>query len=296
MKRPGGNASQAADLANRTKMLENQQIVWGNLEKNIVDTSNAIAGGLTTGLLDIVSGSKKVADVGREILDSVARSFADSAQQQLSLILQRQLGGLLGSGAGAAGPQALGAASVSASTSIWALNSAALAASATLQAIAAQAAFSGALGGSSLAGGVTRSLAGDIGSAAFSFAGQETASGFLQAATSGVTFGGFMANGGVTESNKGYVVGEKEPEFFFPGTVGRVVPQSDMEKAASLRESGGRSEPIDIRYTVEERAGERYVTEKQFRAGIAASQERTRAMTYAGMRNDGNVRDYVGIS
>jgi murein DD-endopeptidase MepM/ murein hydrolase activator NlpD len=290
-----GNLGQAELMAKSAAKLEQQRAVWENLERNIVDTSNAISGGLTNGLLDIVSGSRKIADVGREVLDSVARSFADSAQQQLSLILQRQLGGLLGSGAGTAGPQALGAASVSASTSVWSLNNAALAASAALQTIAAQAAFSQALGGSGLAGGATRGLAGDIGSAAFAFAGQETANGFLKAATSGVSFGGFMANGGVTQPNEVYAVGEKEPEFFFPGTVGRVVPQSDIEKAASLRESDRRNETLDIRYTVEERAGERYVTERQLREAVAASQGRTQAMTYAGMRNNSDIRGYVGI-
>jgi hypothetical protein len=111
----------------------------------------------------------------------------------------------------------------------------------------------------------------------------------------GSVFGGFLANGGVTKPGEGYVVGEKEPEFFFPGVTGRVVPRSDMEKAAALQEDDGSNEPIDIRYTVTEQRGERYVTEEQFRKGMASTSKRAQAMTYAGMRNNKNVRDYVGV-
>ena len=68
-----------------------------------------------------------------------------------------------------------------------------------------------------------------------------------------------------------------------------------MEKAAALTEENTDNEPIDVRYTVTEQAGERYVTEDQFRKGMAATSKRAQAMTYAGMRNNKEVREYTGM-
>jgi hypothetical protein len=109
-------------------------------------------------------------------------------------------------------------------------------------------------------------------------------------------FGGFFANGGTTKPGEGYVIGEEGPEFFFPGMVGSVVPRDKVDKAAELR---GMKESnngvIDLRYTVTEQRGERYVTEEQFRKSNAALVQRARSSTYAGMRNSKDVRDYAGI-
>jgi hypothetical protein len=91
------------------------------------------------------------------------------------------------------------------------------------------------------------------------------------------------------------VVGEKEPEFFFPGVNGRVVPKSEMEKVAGLRRASASDDPIDINYTVTEQAGQRLVTEEQLRKSNAALLLRTRAATYAGMRNSRDVREYAGL-
>jgi hypothetical protein len=287
-------ADNAMQAANQAKALEDQQLIWGRLEQNIVDVSEAISGGLTNGLLDIIDGSRKIEDVGREMLRGIANTFAESAQQQLSTLMQRQLAGMLGGsqgplvkmlgGAGeAAGSQSLGAASMAASSSVWGLSGAAVAAGAALQAIAAQSVISGAIGG-------------------FGGAFPAAASGVLRGFAGGLdlmpglpAFGGFMANGGTTSPGKGYVVGEHEPEFFFPGVTGRVVPQSDMQKAAALQQAGARSEPLKIQYDVTEHQGERYVTERQVREGMAASTKRAQAMTYAGMRNSRDIRNYVAI-
>ncbi len=235
-----GDTSKATDLANRTNLLESQKLVWENLEKNIVDVSNAISGSLTNGLVDIVSGTKKIEDVGREMLRNIAGSFADAAQQQLTSLLQRQLAGVL----------------------------------------------SGVVGGGGGGGG---------GSFASSLLGA-AAPALIPGFSPSFAFGGFFANGGTTKPGEGYVVGEKGPEFFFPGMVGSVVPQSKVDKAAELR---GMREPsegvLDLRYTVKEERGERYVTESTFRKSNAALLQRARNSTYAGMRNSKDVRDYSGI-
>jgi murein DD-endopeptidase MepM/ murein hydrolase activator NlpD len=291
LKQFDGDVNQATELANRTKLLEDQQLTWGNLEKNIVDVSNAISGALTNGLVDIVGGARQIEDVGREMLNGIAGTFADAAQQQLTTLMQRQLGGMLGGaggpltkalGAGAeiAGPQALGAASLAASSQVVMFGMA-------LQTLAGQMALSGAMGGGGMGGGGMGSL--------FSSAAPGLLGSVTQSFTPGIDFGGFLANGGTAHKGKGYVVGEHEPEFFFPGVTGRVVPKSDMEKAAALREQNESSGPIDIRYEATEIAGERYVTEQQFRRGMAETSKRAQSMTYAGMRQNKDVRDFVGI-
>ncbi len=289
MKDFNGDSGRATQLAREAQLLESQQLIWQNLEKNIVDTSSAISGGLTNGLLDIVSGSKKIGDVGREMLNNIARSFADSAQQQLNALLQRQLGGMLGGaggpltrmiGAGAevAGPQALGAASMAASGQLAMFGAA-------LQAVTAQMALSGAMGGAGSAfSGAASTL---LGSAAPSL---------IPGFSPTYTFGGFFANGGVTRPGEAYVVGDGgEPEFFFPGTTGRVVPQSKLAKADQLRAQSQQDDTIDINYTVIEEAGRRYVTEDQFRKGMDATSRRTKAATLAGLRNNKAEREYVNI-
>jgi len=293
-----GDTTRAMAVANETKLLESQQLVWTNLEKDIVSASDAISGALTNGLVDIVSGARSIQDVGRDMLNSIAGSFADSAQQQLGNLMQRQLGGLLGgqqgpivrmlgAGAEAAGPQALGAASMVASGQVAAFGMA-------LQTVAAQTAFSGALGGGSALSGVLGSALDSGGSAVASGATNLFSKG-ISDAIPGIAFGGFLANGGTTQAGKGYVVGEEEPEFFFPGVTGRVVPRSDMEKAAALGQSGERADSLELDYTVTERQGERMVTEGQMRRNNALLLKQAQARTLASMRNNKEVRDFVNI-
>lgn len=292
MKQPGGNASRATLLAQETRLLENQRLVWQNLEQDLIGTSDAISGALTTGLLDIVAGSRQIEEVGRDMLNTMARGFADSAQQQLSALFQRQLAGpagglgrLLGGGA-----QSIDPAASAASGSLWALNGAAAAAAAALQAIAGQAAFHGAMGGGgeSFLSGIGSGLA-----SAFNLSPTFGASAAFPAPP--ISFGGFLASGGDTEPGKFYITGEKEPEFFFPNSRGTVVPQSDLQKADALRAGSQESQPIDIRYTVTEQRGERYVTEEQLRRSNAALSKRIPAITYTGMRNNRGIREYTGI-
>jgi len=287
-----GDMDQAVKMAEATKVLESQQLVWQSLEANIVSVSDAISGGLTNGLLDIIEGSREIEDVGREVLSGIARSFADSAQQQLNALVQRQLTGLIGSPlagllgggqtGGAASAVAGGASQAAAAAGVQALGSASLTTTsavltfgAALQTTAAQMAVSGALGG---------------GGGLFS-APLQTVPSFATA----LGFGGFLAEGGTTRPNEAYVVGENEPEFFFPGVTGRVVPRSDMEKAAALQDDSTSFDPLEIRYTVTEQRGERYVTEDQFRRGMAATTKRSQAVTMAGLRNSKENRNYVGI-
>lgn len=55
--------------------------------------------------------------------------------------------------------------------------------------------------------------------------------GFL--GTIGSLFGGFRAEGGPVSSGKGYIVGEKGPEWFQPGTSGSIVPNHELGSGAA---------------------------------------------------------------
>lgn len=233
-----GDTAKAADLAKQSQLLESQRLVWDNLEKSIVGVSDAISGALTNGLVDIANGSKKIEDVGRDMLNNMARSFADAAQQQLTALLQRQLAGAMGGLLGGGAPAAAG-------------------------------------------GGILGSFL--------------SAPSVLPGFTPSFTFGGFLANGGDAKVGEAYVVGEKEPEFFFPGVNGRVVPKSEMERVAGLRNEDRDNSPIDISYTVTEEAGRRYVTEEQFRRSNAALLQRSQNATLSRIRNSRDVREYIGV-
>ena len=47
-------------------------------------------------------------------------------------------------------------------------------------------------------------------------------------------FGGFRANGGSVSAGKGYIVGERGPEWFQPGSSGTIVPNGAMGGAQGL--------------------------------------------------------------
>lgn len=233
-----GDTTKATDLAKQSQLLESQRLVWDNLERSIVGVSDVISGALTNGLVDIANGSKKIEDVGRDMLNNMARSFADAAQQQLTALLQRQLAGAMGGLLGGGAPAAAG-------------------------------------------GGILGSFLG--------------APSVLPGFTPSFTFGGFLANGGDAKVGEAYVVGENEPEFFFPGVNGRVVPKSEMERVAGLRNEDRDNSPIDISYTVTEEAGRRYVTEEQFRRSNAALLQRSQNATLSRIRNSRDVREYIGV-
>ena len=304
--RAGGTRDQALAEAQAAQALQDQQLIWDNLAKDITNVSDAIAGGLTQGLADIVTGARSIKEVGKEVLDSMARTFLDSAQQQLSVLLQRNIAGALGGEggllnsvfgtgtglAGASGPAALGAAASAAAPPVASLAPAALAASSALQTLAASAAFSGAF--SSVGGAVTSGIGGAFSAAAPNLLG----SFFGGASPLPFSFGGFFADGGSTKPGEAYVVGEEGPELFIPGISGKVIPnkRTAQQKAAALQDAdadeGG---TLDVRYEAKTIAGERYVTEEQFRKGMTRAAKQGQAMAYSGMRNNRAVRQQVGM-
>jgi hypothetical protein len=310
MSSPGGTPELANQRADAIRLEENQRLIWENLEKDIVAVSDAISGGLTRGLADIVTGARDIREVGREVLDSIAGTFLDRAQQQLSVILQRQIAGSLGGEGGflskimGSGPEV---ATQQAHTAAMAAHTQALLASAANSIVPTGSAL-GSLG--SVFGGGVPDLLGSVFGAAnpissvfssgvgnFSgaFGGTGPIASILPSIVSG--FGGFLAEGGDAQAGKAYWTGEKEPELFIPGVSGRVVPRSKINKALQLEQISDQEEKqeIDVRYEVKEIAGERYVTEQQFRKGMARAAKQGSGMAQSSMRNSGASRSYVGL-
>jgi hypothetical protein len=315
---PGATREDALAQAQAAQALQDQQLIWDNLAKDITAVSDAISGALTNGLADIVTGARSIEDVGRDMLDAMARTFLDSAQQQLGVLLQRQFAGMLGgeggmlnklfgTGTGLAGAaEAQHSTSMSAHSLAMAQHTAALAANAA--ALGASGLMSGFTGGGPI-GGLVSGLASQ---AATTFAGGAT-SALGSAATSIpslfmsafgmsspiIPFGGFFADGGTTKPGEAYIVGEEGPELFIPGISGKVLPnrRTPQEKAAALREADGGDQggTIDVRYETKVIAGEKYVTEEQFRKGMQRAAKQGQAMAYSGMRNSRAVREKVGI-
>jgi hypothetical protein len=52
-------------------------------------------------------------------------------------------------------------------------------------------------------------------------------------------FGGFRANGGPVSSSKGYIVGEKGPEWFQPAVSGAIVPNHKLTAPSANGQSQG---------------------------------------------------------
>lgn len=311
--RAGGSQAQALERAAAAQALQDQELIWGNLAKDITAVSDAIAGGLTQGLADVITGARTMKEVGREVLDSIAGTFLDTAQQQLSTMLQRSfasvLGGeggvltsLFGAGAGAtatSGPAALGAAATAAAPPLMAVASSATAAAASLSALSAAngiASTGGLLGG--LASQATTTIFQGAAGSAFSAAAPNLLGSFFGGASPlPLNFLPGLAGGGDAEAGHAYKVGEVGPELFIPGVSGRVVKNSDVQKAARLQEANddGPDGEINVRYDAKTIAGERYVTEDQFRKGMTRAAQQGRAMAYSGMRNSGSTRKSIGI-
>ena len=79
------------------------------------------------------------------------------------------------------------------------------------------------------------------------------------------------ADGGPVTGGKPYIVGERGPELFDHRSSGTIVTNEDTREAVDRYgegSSGNAVQRLDISYNVQEIAGERYVTEQEFRAGM----------------------------
>lgn len=230
---------QAYAVAEATELYEEQRAVWDNLQKDILAVSDAIAGSLTNGLADIILGARSIKDVGREVLESIGRSFLDSAQDQLGLMVQRQImsmfggaDGALGSLFSAAGPASLGSASTVAATQITTLGVSAASTAGMFQAMMLQLGASSAASGGGALGGIF-SVLGTVAGAIPGGAAAGAVSGGATGIGGAIDMLPGLANGGGMQAGEARWTGERGPELFIPGISGTVISAEDTQEAVA---------------------------------------------------------------
>jgi hypothetical protein len=114
----------------------------------------------------------------------------------------------------------------------------------------------------------------------------------------------FRASGGPVSSSRPYVVGERGPELFVPGTGGSVVPTNDLRAAmASAPGMGGGSPVLNMSFESTNIGGIEYVSRDQLEAAMAATRraasrdgaKRGMSMTLDKLQQSPGTRNRVGL-
>ena len=127
---------------------------------------------------------------------------------------------------------------------------------------------------------------------------------FIRAAISGagtqLKLPGF-ADGGFAQPGRSYIVGERGPELLTMSASGGYVTNNSASQAAMDRYSSGntRGGSISVNYNVTDINGMRFVTEDQFRAGVAQAAKQGADggfnRTMSSLKNSRSTRSRVGV-
>ena len=127
---------------------------------------------------------------------------------------------------------------------------------------------------------------------------------FIKAAISGagtqLGLPGF-ADGGFAQPGRSYIVGERGPELLTMSASGGYVTNNSASQAAMDRYSGGNSRggAISVNYNVTEINGMRFVTEDQFREGVAQAAKQGADggfnRTMSSLKNNRSTRSRIGV-
>lgn len=142
----------------------------------------------------------------------------------------------------------------------------------------------GGLFGSGALGGGIFSLLGGLGGLGGSAAGATGAGadGLTEAVSSTISFGGGLATGGPVDPSKGYIVGERGPEPFFPGVSGSIMSHASMERAFGGNGGGPQIGSIHVAAGVD--ANQVYMSVHR---AIAESERRTTAHSVRAVHDSG---------
>ena len=145
-------------------------------------------------------------------------------------------------------------------------------------------------------------------SSGFSFSGGSASSGLSAANLMGGAgplnagmFGFGRANGGAVSPGSTYLVGERGPELLTMGPSGGYVTSNSASQAAMDRYSSGNSRggSISVNYNVTDINGMRFVTEDQFREGVAQAAKQGADggfnRTMSSLKNSRSTRSRVGV-
>lgn len=151
---------------------------------------------------------------------------------------------------------------------------------------------------------VFRSLLADVGSLLFrlgiSMLGGNDGTGFFSILSGNF---GRRAGGGAVNSQRPYLVGERGPELFVPGTGGSVVSTSDLRSAMGPAPGSGGAPVLNMSFETTSINGVEYVSREQLEAAMAATRrqatrdgaQRGMTMTLDRLQQSPNARRRVGI-
>ncbi len=116
-------------------------------------------------------------------------------------------------------------------------------------------------------------------------------------------FAGMVANGGPVESGKPYLVGERGPELFVPGSNGGVMRNEDMRQMMG-RSPVNASPSMNFTFETTNIGGQEFVSREQLEAAMATTRRqatndgarRGMSMTLDKMQNSPRTRSRVGLS
>jgi hypothetical protein len=116
-------------------------------------------------------------------------------------------------------------------------------------------------------------------------------------------FGGFRAAGGPVASSSAYIVGERGPELFVPGTGGSVVPTSDLRSAMGSASGTSTTPVLNMSFQSTNIGGVEYVSRDQLEAAMAATRreasrdgaKRGMSMTLDKLQQSPGTRNRVGL-
>ena len=124
----------------------------------------------------------------------------------------------------------------------------------------------------------------------------------------GIIGGGFnspgMANGGPVEAGRPYMVGERGPEMFIPGSNGGIMRNEDMRRMMGNSPAGAGAPQMNFTFETTNIGGTEFVSREQLEQAMTATRrqatndgaKRGMSMTLDKMQNSPRTRSRVGIS
>lgn len=120
--------------------------------------------------------------------------------------------------------------------------------------------------------------------------------------TSGL--GGFRANGGPAKAGQPYMVGERGPELFVPGSNGGVMRNEDLRSLMGRSPAATNTSAMNFTFETTNIGGTEYVSREQLEAAMATTRRQAASdgakrgmnMTLDRMQNSPRTRARVGIA
>mgnify|MGYP003134187060 CR=1 FL=1 len=117
-------------------------------------------------------------------------------------------------------------------------------------------------------------------------------------------FAGMAANGGPVEAGRPYVVGERGPEMFIPGSNGGIMRNEDMRRMMGNSPAGAGAPQMNFTFETTNIGGTEFVSREQLEQAMVTTRrqatkdgaKRGMSMTLDKMQNSPRTRSRVGIS